>query len=279
MSSLKYYFKLVTFQHMLMAGLSTWVTAILSGGGDWSANTKLFASGVMTLGIMGASLYHFGAAHYMYARKSEQFANTDQNTVAKLIILGLICISIAIVASLVYLNSACQLIVLIDSLIIILYSRVLSRYWWTKNPLIAFVCTSPILLGWFTGQRLHPYVPHVIFAVFFAFLTREIVKDVQDRIANHGLRLTLPLWLGVAKARTIAGITMVIAVIFLLILYLNIRVMTWPAISLCSLALLPYSLALYSLLFNKQGGHEKKESAYIIKGTACLLVLFLSFVL
>lgn len=279
MSSLKYYFKLVTFQHMLMAGLSTWVVAILSDGGSWFAINKLIASSAIALSVMGASLYHFGAAHYMYARKTERFASTDQKTVTKLIILGLMCISIAIIASLVYLNLACKSIVLIDALIIILYSRVLSRYWWTKNPLIAFVCISPILLGWFTGQRLHPYVPHVIFAVFFAFLTREIVKDVQDRIANHGLRLTLPLWLGVAKARTIAGITMVISVIFLSVLYLDIRVITWPEILFGFLALLPYSLALYSLLFNKQGGHEKRESAYIIKGTACLLALFLSFAL
>ena len=254
MSSLKYYFRMMTAQHMLSAALATWVVAILSNGSNWFTGPKLIAAGVITLSVMGASLYHFGAAHYMYARKNEQFASTDSSTVIKLITMGLVSIFIAIGLSLYNLNLLCRLIVLIDALIIILYSRVLSRYWWTKNPLIAFVCTSPILLGWFTGNRMHPDVPYAILAVFFAFLTREIIKDVQDRKANNGLRLTLPLWLGVNRARVIAGVTMAIAVICLLVLFINLVVITWYILLAYSFALVSCSLALHSLIFRDQGG-------------------------
>ena len=183
---------------ILIAALSTYVVAMLSNGSHWITSAKIASPIAIALSVLGASLFHFGAANKMYTRKMEVLHASYFVRVA-LVILGLVSMFGAVRITFTYLNPACQLIVLLDAVIVIAYAGILSRHWLTKNLLIAFVCVSPVLLGWFAGHRLHPSVPYGIFTIFFVHLAREIVKDIQDRVANNGLRLTLPLDLGVLK--------------------------------------------------------------------------------
>ena len=139
--------------------------------------------------------------------------------------------------------------------------------------MIAFVCASPILLGWFAGHRLNPSVPYGITVTFFAYLTREIVKDIQDREANHGYRHTLPLWLGATTARKIAAGVMTVSLVSLAIFGLKLWSDTWYA-------LLPYIIvwryllaAAYSLAFSPVGS-EVRESKQILLGSCWLMLTF-----
>lgn len=272
MCSFKFYLHVARPQHIILASLSTWVIAMLSNGPHYITTAKVVSPIVMALSVFGASFYHFGAANPMYTRKSESLS-VDRMIRVSLIFLGLAGISTAVYITFRYLSSACRLIVTVDAIIIVAYAGLLSRHWLSKNILIAFVCVSPILLGWFAGHRLNPAVPYGIAVTFFAYLAREIVKDIQDRIANHGYRHTLPLCLGVVPARRIAAGVMMVALGVLGAFGLKL-------LDRAFYIFLPYLLVwkhfwevAYTLMCCP-GGNELKESKQILLGSCWLMLTF-----
>lgn len=62
-------------------------------------------------------------------------------------------------------------------------------------------------------------LPYAIWIVFFAYLTREIVKDVCDIRANHGIRVTLPMRLQVSGAMRVAGLFAGVSLLGVVILF------------------------------------------------------------
>lgn len=273
MSSFNFCLKIVRPQHMLLAAISTWVIAMLSNGQHYFTTAKLASPIVMALSVMGASLYHFGAANPMYTRKSETLSVRPTVRIA-LIAFGLAILIGAVYMSSAYLNPACRRIVSIDAIIIVAYAGILSRHWLTKNLLIAFVCASPVLMGWFAGDRLHPAVPYGITVTFFAYLAREIVKDVQDRKANHGYRHTLPLWLGLVPARRIAATVLIVALTTMVIFGFKLLDYNIYALAPCFLAGGYFLAASHSLAFRRPGT-EIAESKQILIGSFWLMLTFL----
>ncbi len=276
MGSFKFWLKVV--QNSLVAGLATWVTAILSNGADWFANYKILASLIMAIGVLGASVWHLGAAHHVYARKEEQLPSLGDSAQKWCMGIGGLAMIWSTVLALIYLNSTCQTIIALDAVIIFTYSRFLSRHWITKNVVIAFTCTSPVLLGWSSGSHNHPAVPWGIAIAFFVYLVRETLKDATDRKANHGFRLTLPLWLGVPKARKIAGCFMLPALTCFLLFGLTLVNYSWYVFLPYTCAAFPLLATTHSLWFQADG-QERREAKQLMVGSVWLIATFFALAL
>ena len=272
MRSFNYYLQVARPQLIVITAFATWITAMLSNGPDWFTTAKIASPAAMALSVLGASLYHFGAANPMYTRKSEALSVRPLIRVG-LIALGLVGMFAAIYVAFAYLNAICQVIVVIDAIIIVAYASILSRHWLTKNLLIALVCVSPILLGWFAGHRLHPSVPYGITVTFFVYLAREIIKDIQDRVANNGYRVTLPLWLGVRPARLIAASILCIAMTALVIFGIKLLGYSWYVFVPYALAWGYFLRATYSLVHQGEG-KEVWESKQVLLGSCWLMLTF-----
>ena len=199
-----WFYKVTRPVQFIAAAFGTWVVALLSNGPDPVSSNKVAASVAMGLTVLAASIFHYGAANRMYARKVWDLVKVENP--AGLIVTGLVIFVASCLVAAVYLPWECSAIATIDAIIVVLYARVLSKRWITKNTVIAFACTTPILMGWLAGHRLHPVVPYAIAISFSAYLAREIVKDIQDIRANQGIRVTLPIQIGVVGAMRIAGI-------------------------------------------------------------------------
>lgn len=272
MSSIALCLKVSRFWLAVFAAMATWVIAMLSNGPQWFTTAKLVSPSVMGLSVLSASLYHFGAANPIYARKNEVLA-VGLSVRSGLIGLGILGMVGAVYLTINYLNSACQIVVALDALVIAAYAGILSRHWATKNLLMAFVCASPVLLGWLAGHRLHPAVPYGIAVTFLTYLTREVVKDIQDRVVNHGHRLTLPLWLGVMPARRIASGLMLVTTLVSVVFAAKLVSYNWYTMIPYVLSVGAFVITAHSLAFGR-AGDEKKESAYILWGSFLMLITF-----
>lgn len=272
MSSVVLCLKVSRIWHVVFAAIATWVIAMLSNGPYWFTTAKVISPTVMGLSVLSASLYHFGAANPMYARKNEVLA-AGLLVRSGLIGIGILGMALAVYLAMNYLNTSCQIVVALDALIIVAYAGALSRHWITKNSLMAFVCVSPVLLGWLAGHRLHPAVPYGIAVTFCTYLTREVVKDIQDRVVNHGYRITLPLWLGVIPARRIASGLMLVTTVVSVIFGIKLVNYNWYTMIPYVLSIGVFLTTSYSLAFG-QPGDEKKESAHILLGSFLMLVTF-----
>lgn len=230
----------------LCAATTVWVISLFANGPSMFAEQKVIASIVMGLGVLASSVYHFGAAHPMYARKSEVTTSVNPRL---LIVAGIATFGLAILLAVRFLPPPAVAVIVFDTVVILFYARVFSRVWITKNSLIALVAASPVILGWCVGSHRHPAIPYGIGIVIASQMAREIVKDVEDRFVNNGFRLTLPLWLGPQTARRIAGAFMVVALAVLVLFSEVIRGMPWYVGGLYLTSAIPFAFAAYSLLF------------------------------
>lgn len=209
MSSWKYLQKITRPSQCILAALATWVVALLSNGPYWFTEAKIAAAAVIFFSVLGSSLWHYGARADMYAQKHYDLVLVKNPS--RLLHLGSIAFACSILLATLFLPWSCIAIATLNMFVIFLYAKHLDQFWPWKNLVIAFVCTTPLLLGWMSGQHLHPVVFPLIVAAFFIYLTREILKDIQDREANHGLRYTMVMDLGVPTSLRIAGAQLAIA--------------------------------------------------------------------
>jgi 4-hydroxybenzoate polyprenyltransferase len=215
MSTFKFWLKITRPFQWILGGIATWIVALLSDGPDWFGLEKVIAGSVMSLGILGASVWHYGARADVYARK--HWDPVIVKNPLLLLCIGGIAFLLSIILSWMFLSRECLAIAVINMITIILYGRFLDRYWPWKNLFIAGICVTPMLLGWFSGHRLNPIVPSLILASFFFYLSREIFKDVMDIEANRGKRFTMVMSLGTQVAIKVGGL--ILATSILIILY------------------------------------------------------------
>lgn len=209
MSTWNYIRKITRPSQCILAGLATWVVALLSNGAQWATISKLAAAATIFFSVLGASLWHYGARADVYAKKHYDLVLVKNP--GRLLHVGSISFSISILFAILFLPWICAIIAALNMLIIFLYAKHLDQFWPWKNLIIAFVCTTPLLIGWMSGKHLHPVVTPMIIASFFIYLTREILKDIQDREANHGLRFTMVMDLGIPASLRVAGLQLSIA--------------------------------------------------------------------
>ena len=212
MSTLKFAYKVTRIEQCLIAGLAAWLIALLSNGPLWFNQSKVIAAGCVFFSFMGGSLLHYGMRSDIYRLK--WWDQVIVRNPARLKVYGLLALAASIGLS-GMLPASCVMITGGNFLIILLYSNLIDRYWPWKNLTIAFVCLSPILIGWWSGHRLNPIVPPLIGATFCIYLTREIMKDVMDITANRGRRITMAIELGEKTALRIGGVVMCFGLLLL----------------------------------------------------------------
>lgn len=206
MTRLRWLFKVTRPVQFIAAALTTWGVALLSNGSDHFTTPKIAAAISTGMGVLGASVFHYGAANKMYARKFWDLVDVKRPRL--LVAVGTLLMAASAGVTWRLLPNECFWLVVFDAIAILLYSRILSKHWITKNVAIALVCTTPVLLGWFSGHHAHPALPYIGAVAFCAYFAREIVKDVHDVRANRGIRVTLPISIGVKGALRIAGVLM-----------------------------------------------------------------------
>lgn len=211
MGSLKFLYKVTRIEQCIIAGLSTWLIALLSNGPLWSNEPKVAAGVSMFFSCLGASLFHYGRRHDIYAKKWYDLVIVNQPLV--LILSGAIAFLLSIAIAGVFLPAICTWIALFNFAMIMFYANFLDQYWPFKNLAIASVCVSPVVMGWYSGHRMHPIVPFLMAGIFCAYLAREVLKDNDDLAANRGKRFTMVMSLGMKTTQRIAG-----ALLFLSIL-------------------------------------------------------------
>jgi len=254
-------YKLVRPILPISGGIATWIIARFC---DAEPQQAIAAAIAFALGTIGSSLYHYATANWMYTRKSERFKFKNPKALR---FIGIIffCLSLGIAA--IWLPKLCALIYIFDALAIIAYSLKLSAHWSTKNILMSIVCTTPIIIGWLAGTQTHPIVFWGMGLTSFAYLAREIVKDVKDIIANNGKRVTLPMVLGPERALQLSGALLIIAT-FLLFGFLQFTKTTMQ-ISFASMSALVLLITGAMLIFSKKAGRCETQIQF-----AVVLMLF-----
>ena len=194
----------------ISGGLAAWIISQACGA---EPKESLAAAASIALSTIGASLYHYGGANWMYARKSDRL-KFDDPEIVRLLGLGVFCLSIAV--AVLFLPKQCALICLFNTLVIAAYSAKLSAVLIIKNLTMCVICTTPIVIGWQAGDATHPIVPWAIAIAAIAHLAREVIKDVKDILANEGKRFTVPMWLDEETALQCAGGLLLIATVLAL---------------------------------------------------------------
>lgn len=227
MNALKFWLKISRPNQVVIGGIATWIAALLSNGPDWFNTQKVVAGLVMSLGIWGASVWHYGARADVYAKKHWDLVIV-KNPLLLLCVGGLLFLA-SIALAWIFLPSQCLAIAITNAIVILIYARFLDKYWPWKNLFIAAICITPLLLGWFSGHRLNPIVPPLILSAFFFYLSREIFKDVMDIEANRGKRFTMVMAIGNTAAIRIGGIILGFSLIFILysLKYASTSAMVW----------------------------------------------------
>lgn len=211
MSTLRYWIKISRLTQCAMGGVASYVVALLSNGPTWLTLSKVSVGGAMFFSIWGASVWHYGRCYKIYARKHWDPVYIDKPQF--LLYMGAGGFAISILLSWFFLPVWCVLIAILNAVtIIFLYAGGLDQYWPWKNISISGICITPLLLGWFSGHRLHPIIPPLILATFFFYLSREIFKDMADREANKGFRFTMVMDIGIPAAARVGGVMLLVAV-------------------------------------------------------------------
>jgi|GEM_PF-5784969 len=196
----------------LTGGFGAWIIARACGADAQTAKAAAVAIGASAI---GASFWHYGAANRMYARKHERIEFQDPD-ILKLMGLATFWFSINVAQSM--LPEACTYICTFNLVVIAAYSEKLASDWTTKNLTMAIVSATPIIIGWQAGKFRHPMVPWTIALTMLVHLAHEIVKDVRDRKANEGIRVTLPMVITNEGALQVAGAALLVATVLPLFL-------------------------------------------------------------
>ncbi|MBT4209451.1 MAG: hypothetical protein HOE19_00845 [Candidatus Komeilibacteria bacterium] len=256
-------------QHVIMGAVTTWIVVILSGG---SLTATILSPLAIGLQILGASLYYFAVANRMYLLKSDSYTISELSRIVMRNV-GLTAMLLAVVMVIGWLDELCILITAFNVLVVVGYKNTISKWWPSKNFLMALVCTTPVLLGWWSGESTHPAVSGGTAAVFFAYLTREIIKDIQDLDVDRGLRMTLPLDRGVGVARVLAGTSMMVSLYFLSRILADVMVVHQYLLAFVLVTVFFFGRVTLGLLFAK-AIDAKALSKYILLGNAGLIIIF-----
>lgn len=276
MRSFHFWLKVSRPHHALVAGFATYVAALLSDGHTWFDQVKIAAPIVIMLGVIGASLFHYGGARDIYARKVRD--RIDVENPDQLMRLGGVALNFAVMVAFFTLPFAGVAIAMFNAIGIVFYTKFLSRFWLTKNVMIAAICTTPVLLGWAIGHRLSPSIPWAIATVFTSIWAREILKDVADIVANEGRRVTLPIKFGVAHARQIAGVLLLVSLLFIIFVVSQAGFQESVSTTLFSiLALALLSFASSSLFVRAASERRWPEEGLIIWGQRAVLLALFSY--
>lgn len=257
--------------HCLSAAAATLAIIYIASLNPLPAIVLWRAAWAIALCCLGASVFHYGGAHLIYARKEENRGFLQIKHPLRLVVVGFIALAAAIIIGWP-LPGLSRWVLVGNALLLIGYTLQWSKHWATKNVLIALVIASPVLLGMTTAQH-YPLMGRLLWlAVFLAYWGREILKDIADILANEGQRVTLPIWLGTQKAAKIAAGFLLLSAAVLLLSGPVIIGQTWWAIPPYLIAALVLILAAWRISHSSERSVTKRAELQIDLAQLHLLV-------
>ncbi|MFA5155320.1 MAG: UbiA family prenyltransferase [Patescibacteria group bacterium] len=242
-------YKLIRPVLPISGGLAAWIVSQACGA---DFRSSLAAALTMALSTVGASFYHYGGANWMYARKSERLKFKDPQVV---MLAGLVIFCASVFIAVQWLPKQCVYIALFNTIAVAAYSAKLSSHWLTKNLTMSLVCATPVAIGWQAGSFTHPLVPWALAIAALAHLSREMIKDVKDIIANNGRRVTLPMVLGTDKVLQIAGsLLLIVGAMMLSLLRFTGNLFQQ---SMVAIAVILFILTAWHLIYRKQASRSE----------------------
>jgi geranylgeranylglycerol-phosphate geranylgeranyltransferase len=166
------------------------------------------------------------------------------------------------------LNLLAMSIAAANACLLIVYARYSKTMFFAANVLIALMTSSVFIFSGAIINRIDINLIILASSAFFAMLSREILKDIEDiRGDSRSGARTLPIRLGVKRARAVSTILIFPALLLVFLPYI-LKTMSGPYLSLIILA----TTALVFSLFLRPGNAQK-----IIKlATLIVLAAFLA---
>jgi geranylgeranylglycerol-phosphate geranylgeranyltransferase len=166
----------------------------------------------------------------------------------------------------VFLNADALALAVLNTNLLIVYARYSKAMHLFGNLLVAWMTSSVFLFAGAILGRIDLHVVVLAASAFFIMVTREILKDIEDLEGDRRSGAsTLPIRWGVKRARTVAGLCVLPAVLAIF-LPVAVRPMDGPYLALILLA----TAALGMSLFLRPGKAQK-----VVK--AATLVVLLAF--
>ncbi len=210
-SSLKFWLKVTRLYQCVIAGLASWITAVLCEGSTWITQQNVVAFGVSTFGCLGAFLMHYAIRHDTYKSKWKDVHH--QYRPALFLHLGAYTFAFSMTVAALFLPLVCLFIVTINFAALYIYATVI-RHWSWKNLIASFLCITPILIGWFAVQHTNPVIPFLLVSAFCMYMAREILKDMEDLDVDRGKRFTMVMRFGPIATMRVASSFLFVAVLF-----------------------------------------------------------------
>jgi len=120
-----------------------------------------------------------------------------------------------------YVNIFCFLIALSNVIVLVVYGKYSKKMYLLSNLIVSYLVASIFVYGAyanlsdtdFVGSSKYQMVALLSLCAFFATLSREIMKDIEDMEGDKKrYSVTLPIRLGVPKARRVSEAALFIAI-------------------------------------------------------------------
>lgn len=261
------YLRLMRIHNCLMAFFSIIVTSFFASR-SFPIKPRVLLGAIMTLFIMGG-----GNALNDYFDDKIDRLNKPHRPIPS----GLITRNKALVFSTALffigvglsfsLNLLAMSIAIVNTCLLIVYARYSKTMFFAANVLIALMTSSVFI---FSGAILHRINLNMIVlasSAFFVMMSREILKDIEDIHGDsRSGALTLPIKLGVKRARAVSTIFILPAILLIFLPYI-LKTMDSPYLGLVILATMAL---IYSFFL------QPKKSQKVIKlATMIVLTAFL----
>jgi len=152
------------------------------------------------------------------------------------------------------------------TLLLILYSRILSKAKWLGNWVVASGTAFTLLFG---ASLVSSYTVVAVLAVsaLFANLARELIKDLEDKGADKGFKRSLPMLIGEKKVKALILVYYLIAIVSV---YIPVVLLSFGNVAFIALV----SIANFGFLYSSwQARHGNFAKGQVFSKAAMVLAL------
>ncbi|MBX8635914.1 MAG: UbiA family prenyltransferase [Thermoplasmata archaeon] len=207
------YLRLIRYGNCAMSGVAAFLGAFVVSGTRLYSHVPAVSAAIVTVFLFtaaGNTLNDFLDADIDARAHPERPIPSGFIAREKARRLAYLLFAASVISSL-FINAPALMIVILSLIIMLAYEFRLKKLGLTGNFSIAWLTASLFLFGAVSVGT--PLPVWALFATSFAAtLGREIIKDIQDREADSGIRKTLPMKIGDRKSMLISSIALLSAI-------------------------------------------------------------------
>ncbi len=198
-------------------------------------------------------------------RKGKRHALSKRGILYASIIYFASGLAIAAVAGVRYL-----VVAVVAALLAVLYSWRFARAKYLGNAVVAFETALPFVYGGVYGQWVRDLFPFLL--AFLATWSREIAKDLEDLLADRGVKRTLPMISGKQMAAYFSAYLVFLAVFFSIFPGpLGLKIFGWWYYYLLIPTDLLFLIAAYYIIRESPGVGQRLEKAAMLLALVAFL--------